>query len=74
MKPYVLTIFTLSDHEIGQHIPSGGASDDDHVGGDGHGDQVLGLGKEEREKQNELKAKVKSIGLFCFSDQDTQWA
>ena len=43
--------FTLSDHEIGWHIPSGGASDDDHVGGDGHGDQVLRLGKEEREKQ-----------------------
>jgi len=36
---------------IGKHIPSGGESDDDHVGGDGHGDQVLGPGKEEREKQ-----------------------
>ena len=36
-----------------------------------HGnDQVLGLGKEEREK-NELKVKVKSIGPFCFGDQDT---
>jgi hypothetical protein len=32
---------------------------------------VLGLGKEEREKQNGLKAKVKSIGSFCFGDQDT---
>ena len=32
---------------------------EDHDGGDGHGDdQVLGLGKEEREKQNGLKAKV----------------
>ena len=51
MKPQVLTLFTLSDHEIGQHIPSGGASDDDHVGGDVHGDQVLRFGKEEREKQ-----------------------
>ena len=30
----------------------------------------LGLGKEQREKQNELKAKVKSIGPFCFGDQD----
>jgi len=40
---------------------------------EGHGDdQVLGLGKEKREKQNGLKAKVKSIGLFCFGDQDTQ--
>ena len=46
--------------------------DKDHDGGDGHGDdQVLGLGKEEREKQNGLKAKVISIGPFCFGDQDT---
>ena len=29
-------------------------------------DQALRLGKEEREKQNGLKAKVKSIGPFCF--------
>ena len=28
-------------------------------------------GKEEREKQDGLKAKVKVIGLFCFGDQDT---
>ena len=34
-------------------------------------DQALGLGKEEREKQNGLKAKVISIGPFCFGDQDT---
>ena len=34
-------------------------------------DQAPGLGKEEREKQNGLKAKVKSIGPFCFGDQDT---
>jgi hypothetical protein len=26
---------------------------------------------EEREKQNGLKAKVISIGPFCFGDQDT---
>ena len=45
MKPQALTIFTLSDHEIGYRIPSGRASDDDHVGGDDHGDQVPGLGK-----------------------------
>jgi hypothetical protein len=32
---------------------------------------VLGLGKEEREKQNRLKANVKLIGPFCFGDQDT---
>ena len=34
-------------------------------------DQALGLGKEEREKQNGLKANVISIGPFCFGDQDT---
>jgi hypothetical protein len=46
--------------------------DEDHDGGDCHGDnQVLGLGKEEREKQNGLKAKVISIGPFCFGDRDT---
>ena len=33
--------------------------------------KVLGLEKEKREKQNGLKAKVKSIGPFYFSDQDT---
>ena len=32
---------------------------------------MLGLGKEEREKQNRLKTKVISIGPFCFGDQDT---
>ena len=32
---------------------------------------MLGLGKEEREKQNGLKAKVYLIGPFCFGDQDT---
>ena len=46
--------------------------DEDHDGGDGHGDdQVLGLRKEEREKQNGLKAKVNLIGPFCFGDRDT---
>ena len=34
-------------------------------------DQAPGLGKEEREKQNGLKAKVISIGPFCFGDRDT---
>ena len=29
------------------------------------------VGKEEREKQNGLKAKVYWIGPFCFGDQDT---
>jgi len=33
--------------------------------------KVLGLVKEEREKQNGLKAKVKSIGPFWFGDRDT---
>ena len=35
------------------------------------GDQALDFGKEEREKQNWLKAKVIYIGSFCFGDQDT---
>ena len=30
-------------------------------------DQGLGLGKEEREKQNGLKAKVSFLGPFCFA-------
>ena len=34
-------------------------------------DQAPDFGKEEREKQNGLKAKVISIGPFCFGDQDT---
>ena len=43
--------------------------DEDHDGGDGlDDDQVLGLGKEEKEKQNGFKAKVISIGTFCFGD------
>ena len=33
--------------------------------------KCLKLGKEERERQNGLKAKVYLIGLFCFGDQDT---
>jgi hypothetical protein len=32
---------------------------------------VLQLGKEEREKQNRLKAKVYSIEPFYFATQDT---
>ena len=35
------------------------------------GDQAPGLGKKERKKQKGLKAKVISIGPFCFGDQDT---
>jgi hypothetical protein len=34
-------------------------------------DQAPDFGKEEREKQNGLKAKVISIRPFCFGDQDT---
>ena len=30
---------------------------------------MLGLGKEEREKQNGLKANVITIGPFCFGDR-----
>ena len=33
--------------------------------------KALGLRKEEREKQKGLKAKVISIGPFCFGDQNT---
>ena len=56
-----------------KYIPSDGANED-HDDGDGMVMiKVLGLGKEEREKQNGLKAKVKSIGPFYFVDQDTQW-
>jgi hypothetical protein len=32
---------------------------------------VLGLEKEEREKQKKLKTKVISIRGLCFGDQDT---
>ena len=40
-----------------------------HGGEDGHVMMVikLQLGKEEREKQNGLKAKVYLIGPFCFA-------
>ena len=50
---------------IGKHIPSGGANGEDHDGGgDSHGDdQVLELGKEEREKQ---KAQGKGDILMSF--------
>jgi hypothetical protein len=33
-------------------------------------DQALDFGKEEREKQNRLKAKVISTGQFYFGGQD----
>ena len=41
--------YCSSDHEIGSTIPSGGANEDHVDGGDGHGDQVLGL-KKKKEK------------------------
>ena len=49
--------------------------DEVHGGEDGHVMMVikLQLGKEEREKQNGLKAKVYLIGPFCFATQDTKW-
>ena len=34
-------------------------------------DQAPGFGKEEREKQNGLKAKVYEYGHFIFGDRDT---
>ena len=39
-----------SDHEVGSIIPSGGANKDYVDGGDGHGDQVLGLEKKKKRK------------------------
>ena len=49
-----------------KYIPSGGANDGDHGGGDSHGnDQVLGLGKEEREKQK-AQGKGDIHMSFCF--------
>ena len=48
--------------------------DDDHDGGDGHGDdQVLKLGKRRKRKIIWLKVKVYLIGAFCFATQDTKW-
>jgi hypothetical protein len=49
-------------NEIGSTIPRGEASGDDHDGSSGQG--VLDL--EMKEKQNGLKAKVITIGPFCF--------
>jgi hypothetical protein len=43
--------------------------DEDH-GGDGHGDQVLGLEKK-KEKNKKLKAKVEVAGAFWFGDRNT---
>jgi hypothetical protein len=45
---------------------------DDHDDGDDHNeDQVLQVRKEEREKQNGLKANLYLIVPFCFATQDT---
>jgi hypothetical protein len=54
-------------NEIGSTIPRGEARSDDH---DGLSDQGV-LDLEMKEKQNGLKAKVITIGPFCFGDQDT---
>ena len=44
---------------------------EDHDGGDGHGDdQVLRLEKK-KEKNKKLKEKVISIWALCFGDRDT---
>jgi hypothetical protein len=54
-------------NEIGITIPRGGARGDDH---DDSSDQGV-LDLEMKEKQNGLKAKVITIGPFCYDDQDT---
>ena len=54
----MLTYFS-NDHEICSTIPSGGANEDLIDGGDGHGDQVLGLEKKKEKNKKKLKAKVK---------------
>jgi hypothetical protein len=61
----VLTYYS-SDHEIGSTFQVGGANGENHDGGDGHGnDQVLGLGKEEREKQKtQGKGDIHKSSLF----------
>ena len=48
---------------------------EDHDGGDGHGDdQVLGLGKEEREKQNaQGKGIFKEIKKGIFDRSSLFW-
>ena len=47
--------------------------DDGHGEGDGHkrDDQVLQLGKEEREKQKPRRSRKRYRIGFCFGDQDT---
>jgi hypothetical protein len=54
-------------NEIGSIIPCSEARGDDH---DGLSDQGV-LDLEMKEKKNGLKAKVITIGLFYFGDQDT---
>ena len=77
-----LTLCSKCGFEIGWSNPSDGAKwhswmematwNEDHGGGvDMWWWSSSGLGKEEREKQNGLKAKVYVIGPFCFGDQDT---
>ena len=66
MKPYVLT-FSLSEHEIGQYtFQVVEQMDEDHDSGDSQGDdQVLGLEKEEREKQKaQGKGDIHRSSLF----------
>ena len=46
-----------SNHEICSTIPSGGANEDHDDGGDGHGDQVLGLEKK-KEKRAQGKGEI----------------
>ena len=60
----MLTYFS-NDHEICSTIPSGGANEDLIDGGDGHGDQVLGLEKK-KQKNKKLKANVKYDRSFLI--------
>jgi hypothetical protein len=55
--PKIVTQLTKPNKDLST-IPSGGANKDHVDGGDGHGDQVLGLVKK-KEKNKKLKAKVK---------------
>jgi hypothetical protein len=54
-------------NEIDSTIPHSEARGDDH---DGSSDQGV-LDLEMKEKQNEFKTKMITIGPFCFGDQDT---
>ena len=66
----MLTYYS-SDYEIGSTFQVMEQMEDHGDGGVHGDDQVFGLRKEEREKQNGLKAKVKFDRAICFGDRDT---